>query len=255
MACQSAFRIARLNTPRDPGSRSPLADVVVDPDRMLSRAIANEGLEVIARRNTQVLELNCCVDRLELASRDSEQVRWKPLEALPVKHFVGHLVLEGPDHLSFPLLVGKDHVQENISLGDAFRAVGMAHAASALPGERAPCPYRKTQTRTYRCRSRPGIGKRSMLSDSQETVSCFEFPAGTGGYRDPSGSISAGGRASYDLSLVRKPYSAEPPFHPSRFPRRDGRELPQTHPLLRTDPLIADCPNPATPANLPSHRL
>jgi hypothetical protein len=58
----------------------------------------------------------------------------------------------------------------------------------------------------------------------------------------------------YDPGLVRKPYSAEPPFHPSRFPRLGGREPPQTHPLFRMDPLIVDCPNPATPANLPSHR-
>jgi hypothetical protein len=80
------------------------------------------------------------------------------------------------------------------------------------------------------------------------------FPCTVRGFREQNGRITAAHRASYDLILVRKSYSAEPPFHPTRFLRLDGRESLETHPLLRMDPLVVDCPNPATPANLPSQR-
>ena len=50
----------------------PDPELAVDPDRMLSRAIVQEGLEVVARRNTQLIELSCGVDRLAPASRDLE---------------------------------------------------------------------------------------------------------------------------------------------------------------------------------------
>jgi hypothetical protein len=58
------------------------SELAVDPDRILSRPIANDGLEAIGRRDTWTLELDGCLERRELASREPEQVSRKPFRGI-----------------------------------------------------------------------------------------------------------------------------------------------------------------------------
>ena len=61
------------------------APLVVDADGVLPSPFASQGLQAVARRNTQVIELAGCIDHQELRSRPLLNRHWQATDNLSRK--------------------------------------------------------------------------------------------------------------------------------------------------------------------------
>ena len=85
------MRVAILPAKADP----PL---IVDPDTVLSSAIALELLEPVARRNTKVVQGFSCVHNHQLPQHDPAEVAGISADRLPVEEAGSVAVAEALDH-------------------------------------------------------------------------------------------------------------------------------------------------------------
>src|SRR5205807_7404443 len=81
---------------RRPNKAHP--ELVVDPDRVLSLAVARQRLETVAWRRPQVVEIVRGVEVTQLPARHLDQIGWKTLCTFAVENGLGGLVPEAPDH-------------------------------------------------------------------------------------------------------------------------------------------------------------
>ena len=81
-------------------------ELVVDPDGVLSIAIACQCLEPIARGRPQVAKCGRGMEIAQFPSSNSDQISRKTLRSVSVENRFGNLVPKGYDHRS------------NVSLGD-----------------------------------------------------------------------------------------------------------------------------------------
>lgn len=84
---------------------------LVDPDRILSVAVAGQGLKMIARGRSQIVQDRRRIDGFQLASRGLEQIGRKTFWAFPGEDGLGDLVLERPDH-GPPARIAKAAIEE-----------------------------------------------------------------------------------------------------------------------------------------------
>src|SRR5262249_31082746 len=73
-------------------------ELVVDPSRVLSFAIARQSLETVARRRPQVGEIASGVEVAQLPARHLDQIDRKAFRTLAVEDGLGGLVAEASDH-------------------------------------------------------------------------------------------------------------------------------------------------------------
>lgn len=79
------------------GPNETKAEPVVYPDRVLSNPIVRQGVKLVARRCTQVVESSCRIKQPKLPTGRLEQVSGKALGASPVEHCLGGPVVEASD--------------------------------------------------------------------------------------------------------------------------------------------------------------
>jgi len=72
--------------------------LIVDPDAMLALPISTKGLEVVARKGTEVAESLGCVQLKQLPLCDPGDAP-KPARRIPKKKRFGIPVSEGPNHV------------------------------------------------------------------------------------------------------------------------------------------------------------
>src|SRR6266545_1157509 len=80
------------------GPNEAHAELVVDPDRVLSLAIARQRLKPVARRRPQVAEIASGVEVAQFPTRYPDQIGRKALRTFAVEHGLGGLIPEAPDH-------------------------------------------------------------------------------------------------------------------------------------------------------------
>lgn len=78
------------------------APFLIDTDAVLTLAISAEPLEVISRRQAQVLEGSCCVQILQLARREPRKTDRESGSEASSKQQLSRLAAEAPDHLLEP---------------------------------------------------------------------------------------------------------------------------------------------------------
>src|ERR1700685_1429919 len=71
--------------------------LIVDTNRPLTRTIAFQLLEPVARRLGEIAHSQRCVDRTQFASSGPDQIRWKALRALPVEENRTASILKASD--------------------------------------------------------------------------------------------------------------------------------------------------------------
>ena len=78
-------------------AHSPL---LVDPNAVLSLAIAFEGLQPVARWDPKVSKVHGAIQHEELAVRGTPQLSQEPLDRFPPEQGRGLLACKGPDHMT-----------------------------------------------------------------------------------------------------------------------------------------------------------
>jgi hypothetical protein len=67
-------------------------ELIVSPDRILSRPVARQGFKAVTRRSHQVSQPFRRCDRFKLTASDDENLGWKPLRTFCMKDQFGGLI-------------------------------------------------------------------------------------------------------------------------------------------------------------------
>ena len=73
-------------------------ELVVDPDRMLSLAVAAKRFKPVAGRQPKVAQIDGGIEIAKFPARDLDQIRREALRALAVENDFGGPIPEGLDH-------------------------------------------------------------------------------------------------------------------------------------------------------------
>ena len=101
---------------RRPNKAHP--ELVVDPDRVLSLAVARQRLETVAWRRPQVPEIVSGIEVAQFPARNFDQVGWKALGSLAAEDCLGGLASEAPDHRSKFVPLNDTAVKVRVSSDD-----------------------------------------------------------------------------------------------------------------------------------------
>ena len=74
-------------------------ELIVNPDRMLTLAVAGERLKAISRWRSQIAKFGRGVEEPKFPARDLDKIGWKTLRMPAVKYGLRGFVPESPDHL------------------------------------------------------------------------------------------------------------------------------------------------------------
>jgi hypothetical protein len=74
---------------------------LIDPDRMLALPIIRQGMKLVSRGASRILEPRRRFNRRELATRDLEDFHRKSLRTFAFKNQLRRVVPEAPDHPPF----------------------------------------------------------------------------------------------------------------------------------------------------------
>jgi len=74
------------------------SELIVDPDRVLSLAIARQRLKMIAGRRPQVAEFACGIEVAELSPRYLDQISREAFGIFPIEDRFGGLIPKAFDH-------------------------------------------------------------------------------------------------------------------------------------------------------------
>jgi hypothetical protein len=100
---------------RRPNKAHP--ELVVDPDRVLSLAIARQCLKAVAWRRPEVAEIDRGVEVAQLPARHLDQIGRKALWTFAIENRLGALIPEASDH-TLCVSLNDTHVNVSVSIND-----------------------------------------------------------------------------------------------------------------------------------------
>src|SRR5262245_1673932 len=103
---------------RRPNKAHP--ELVVDPDRMLSLAVAHQCLKTVTWRGPQVSELAGGIEIAQFPPRHLDEIGWNALRTLPVEDGFGGPVPKAPDHRQY-VSSHDTNVKADVSINDTFK--------------------------------------------------------------------------------------------------------------------------------------
>jgi hypothetical protein len=74
------------------------APLIVDRDRMLTDTAASEGVQPVARRDTQIVQRRCCIEHIEFSERTADDRGWEYPRSSRAVQISGFCVRKRGDH-------------------------------------------------------------------------------------------------------------------------------------------------------------